>query len=94
MTVVPVNTAEFVAVRWLADGFGKSDGAIAWMGERYGWTVRFEHKSHEDLLFIYGRNRKKYTVRKGDWVIALGTNGSLRVCSDRQFKQDYREASK
>lgn len=87
--VVPVNTAEFHARQWDCTDAGFMD--IDWMANQFGWVLRIANDP--TVLHINGRNRKKYTVKQTDWVIALGANGSIRVCSDRQYRQDYREAS-
>jgi hypothetical protein len=86
--VTPVNVAEFHAVQWDGDPFP----GIIWLADRFGWRFR-KHAGHPNTLVIYGRNGKRYTVPPGEWVIALGTNGSIRVCTDREFRKDYREAS-
>lgn len=84
--VRPVGIVSFEATRWTSTEAGE---AIDWMAARFGWRVG--HVGTE--LRIHGRNGKRYPVKEGNWVIALGTNGSIRVCSDKQYRQDYREVS-
>lgn len=66
------------------------------MADQFGWKVGrsdlFRRTDGEAVgLVLYGRNGRRYTVKDGEWVIALGSNGSLRVTSDRQFKIEYKE---
>lgn len=93
--VQPVNTATFYACLW--NGHARSTSDIRWMAEEFGWKVNGEitkqvRGRNQRALLITARNRKQYTLLVGDWVIALGANGSIRVCSDKQFRQDYKEA--
>lgn len=86
--IVPVKTAEFRAARW--DGTDEARQNIDWLASEYGWQWR---SLANGGLMIHGRNRKRYAVEQGRWVIALGTNGSIRICTDRKYREDYREVS-
>lgn len=93
LLVRPVNVATFHATRWTGDD---PDTDVAWMAEQFGWKVNgvfSRTTATSPYLLITGRNRTQYRVKMGEWIIALGTNGSLRIVTDRQFKRDYREAS-
>lgn len=93
--VVPVKVATFKAVRWYGDD-ENTIPLVETLAEQYGWkvngvlpvTVRGRRRY---ALTVTGRNRKQYRALKGDWIIALGQNGSIRICSDKQFRQDYKE---
>lgn len=93
-TVTPTNVAEFLALRWEESEEAKA--SLLGMAARYGWTLVAEPaiqrrgKRHRGIT-ILGRNRKRYTIISGEWIIALGANGSIRVCSDKKYRQDYRE---
>jgi hypothetical protein len=41
-------------------------------------------------LVILGKNHKRYLVAHGEYVVALGANGSLRVATFKEFERDYR----
>lgn len=85
--VRPVNTVDFHATQW--NGLAITD--IEWMAATFGWKFKYGVEDPTTLV-INGRNGRRYSVRPGQWVVALGTNGSLRVCSDRTFQRDYRKA--
>lgn len=90
-TVQPVNISTFYALRW--HGEEKDGEALEWMAGQYGWIIMPSSPFARDdsSLRLIGRNRKRYSVKPGEWIIALGPNGSLRVCSDKQYKTDYKE---
>lgn len=93
--VVPAKTATFQAIRW--DGEYHPGHAVFLLAEQHGWrvngifpaTVRGQRRS---TLVITNRRKKQYRALKGDWIIALGPSGAMRVCSDHAFQQDYRTA--
>lgn len=89
--VVPTNVSQFHAARWFNIEYDSA--AVKWMADQFGWRISNSVGNEPNTLAIYGRNGKRYKVKPGEWVIALGTNGSIRVCSDKQYRQDYREAS-
>ena len=64
------------------------------MAERYGWKILGMRDSIRKgrALLIVGKNHKRYLVSHGDYIIALGANGSLRVATLKEFDRDYREA--
>lgn len=84
--VVPANVAPFTALQWLPDG--RALDSLIWMGDQFGWSVSLLSSGQ---AYINARHTKKYRVRPGQWVIAVGTNGSLRVCTDREYRRDYKE---
>lgn len=84
--VQPRRIAKFHAVRLIDN---TSISPINWMARQFGWKV--VEREDLDVLIIHGRNHKRYVVKYGEWVVALGTNGSLRVCTDRLFRNDYKE---
>lgn len=88
VTVRPRNVALFKAACWRSD---KDDTAVRELVEQAGWAV-------ESLEFSLGTGstlrlvrqlRSPIRVRDGDWLVMLGTSGSLRVMSDKQFKYTY-----
>lgn len=82
--VAPVNVAEFHATKWN----GEDDTpALEWLADRFGWTL----KPLEGKIIITGRHHKRVPLTPGNWVVALGANGSVRVVSERVFRRDYRE---
>lgn len=99
VAVQPINTATFYAVRWQDNDDGRSAAAIHWMADEFGWkvhgvmSVAIRGRMRRALLIV-GRNRKQYRALHGDWIIALGANGSIRICSDKQYKIDYKEIAK
>lgn len=87
--VQPKAVATFTALRWIGD---EEDPTLLWMMERFGWkslgmkdTIRKGR-----VLMLQGKNLKRYPVAFGDYVIALGAGGSMRVASQREFDKDYR----
>lgn len=93
LRVVPAKIAVFHAVRW----DGKEPGEeLRWMADEFGWRIKGVFPAmirgrERDSLLIVGRSRKQYRALPGDWIVALGANGSIRVCSDSTFREDYRE---
>lgn len=85
--VRPIKIAEFHAVRWIGDF---DDPAVIWLATRFGWKLERSTRKRA-ALSIRGRNLKRYDVRSGDWIIALGTNGSVAIMSDQVFHRTYRE---
>lgn len=87
-----------MAVQYDAMFSPDENAGLMWMAERFGWKVGGEAvlyrggKKYPALLLI-GKNKHRYKIRSSDWVIALGSNGSLRVVTDRQYREDYREVS-
>lgn len=87
--VTPTNIAAFLALRWEDNAACNDD--LEWMVAEFGW--RHGGVSSTGRLVLFGRAGKRYVVKPGEWIIALGANGSLRVVSDRQYRNDYREVS-
>lgn len=92
-SVRPKNIAHFRAVRWNGS---EDDAAVKWLADQYGWKVTgvgsvFRHSKPIPALTLIGRNKHRYKVVSGYWIIALGSNGSLRVVSERQYRNDYEE---
>ena len=90
--VQPKTVATYTAMCWIGDA---ADPALLWMAERYGWKILgMSHSPNKgSRLILVGKNNKRYYVRYGDYIIALGANGSLRVATPKEFDRDYREAS-
>lgn len=91
--VQPTNIATFAATQWQGED---ADPCLEWMANEFGWTLKGVRTStirgkEVPHLFIIGRSKKQYRVHPGEWVVALGASGSIRVCSDTQFQQDYKE---
>jgi hypothetical protein len=92
ISVEPKAVATYTAMCWIGDD---KDPALLWMAERYGWKIAGMRDSLRKgrALMIVGKNNKRYLVAHGDYIIALGANGSLRVATVKEFDSDYREAS-
>lgn len=89
--VQPTNISTFSAFKWIGD---PDDEALLWMAERFGWVLGgLTDTRRGRALVIKSRSKKRYTIQNGEWIIALGASGSLRVVSDRQYNEDYREVS-
>lgn len=89
VSIQPTAIATFSALRWVGD---PDDEALAWMAEQYGWKITGMRDTRKGrALVVIGKNSKRYTIGNGEWVIALGSNGSMTVISDRQYRQNYRE---
>lgn len=90
--VQPKAIATYTALCWIGD---EEDPALIWMAERFNWQIAGMRDSIRKgrCLMIIGRNMKRYLVSNGEYVIALGANGSLRVCSRKEYEKDYREVS-
>lgn len=87
--VQPKAIATYTALCWIGD---EQDPALLWMAERYNWLLSGMRDSVRKgrCLVIVGKNKKRYLVGHGDYIIALGANGSLRVATRREFEQDYK----
>ena len=82
--VVPRNVAQFHAAKWTGEA---NDPAIQWLADQFGWGIRYT----PSVVVITGRHKKQYKVSEGMWVVALGTNGSLRVINEKTYQRDYQE---
>ncbi len=91
--VQPKAISTFAALCWLGD---EQDEALIWMAERFGWKINGVRNSVRKglALEIIGKNHKRYLIKSGEYVVALGANGSLRVCTAKEFQTDYRKARK
>lgn len=95
----PRRMAEYTATCWLGPEVGAD---IEYMAKRFGWRVLGVNETPSKVggntrisMRILGRSRKVYVVRPGDWVIALGANGSIRVeSSAEKFYETYERADK
>ena len=91
ISIEPKAVATYTAMCWIGD---EKDPALVWMAERYGWKIDgMKASARGRCLIIVGKNNKRYRVSHGDYIIALGANGSLRVATVKEFDRDYREAS-
>lgn len=90
--IQPKAVATYTAMCWIGD---EKDPALVWMAERYNWRIDGMRDSIRKgrCLMITGKNNKRYLVAHGEYIIALGANGSLRVATVKEFDRDYREAS-
>jgi hypothetical protein len=93
--VVPKNVATFSAVRLELMTPGTIDTITALaenIGARVqGWTITTRRGAKVSVFRIVGKNRKVIDIAEGDWFLVLGTSGAMRVCSNRQYKHDYKE---
>lgn len=97
--VQPTKIATFTAVQYDTMFSQEGNAALAWMAERFGWELKGETTVYRGgkkfpALLLVGKNKHRYKVTDGDWVIALGSNGSLRVVSDKQYRQDYKKVER
>lgn len=94
--IVPKNVATFNAVRLTDDEAEESEPLVRQVAEQagarvQGWVYTRRKGMAVPVLRIIGKNRKNYDLAFGDWLIVLGTNGSIRTCTDKQYRQDYKE---
>lgn len=89
--VTPKNTAVFTAIRLESnDSVPDIETMLADVGGRIqGWTLTQRRGKQVEVLRVFSRSRHKYDLAVGDWLVFLGTNGSLRVCTDREFNTLY-----
>lgn len=89
--VMPKNVATFKAIRMEGD---ESVEEITRLAENLrakvdGWVLTRRKGQPVEVFRLTAANRRKYDLAVGDWLVFLGTNGSLRVCTDREFKMYY-----
>lgn len=95
-TIMPKNVATFQAVRLTDDEAEETEPLVREVAEQagarvQGWVYTRRKGASTLVLRIIGRNRKTYDLAYGDWLIVLGTNGSIRACTNKQYKTDYKE---
>lgn len=93
-TVQPRSVATYKAVQMTADRSAVVAELALQSGARVqGWTLTKRKGASVSVFRIIGKNRKTYDLAVGDWLVILGYNGSIRVCTDKQYRHDYREVS-
>lgn len=91
-TVQPRNVATYQAVQMAADHSAVVAELALQAGARVqGWTLTKRKGVSVSVFRIIGRNRKAYDLAVGDWLVILGDNGSIRACTNNQYRHDYRE---
>lgn len=89
--VTPRHVAEYRAAQFdpantetVAQMAARADATIK------GWVLTRRKGRAVEVFRIVGRNRRLYDLIEGEWLVVLGTSGAFRVCTEKQYREDYR----